>query len=233
MGPEKLEDVVDIPYPQHPHCATVLVLDTSASMSGNKIAELNEGLRILTDELQQDDLAVKRIDLAVITFGKGVELVRPFTGISAFEPPELVAGGYTPMGEAILEAVRVIDDRKEEYKRIGTDYYRPWIFLITDGQPTDMRKGDARWQEVIDAVHGGEESHKFLFWALGVDQANISLLSEISPPSRTPLMLKEAKWAEMFLWLSKSLSQISDSRIGEQISLENPVGPEGWGVIQL
>lgn len=233
MGPEKLEDVVDIPYPQHPHCATVLVLDTSASMSGNKIAELNEGLRILTDELMQDDLAVKRVDLAVITFGKGVELVRPFTGISAFDPPELVAGGYTPMGEAILEAVRVVEERKSEYKRIGTDYYRPWIFLITDGQPTDMRKGDSKWEEVINAVHEGEESHKFLFWALGVDHANTTLLREISPPGRTPLMLKEAKWGEMFLWLSKSLSQISDSRIGEQISLENPVGPEGWGIIQL
>lgn len=233
MDSEKLEDIVDIPYPQHPHCATVLVLDTSASMAGNKIAELNEGLKILDDELKNDDLAMKRIDLAVISFGKGVELVRPFTTISEFEPPELSAGGYTPMGEAILEAVRLVEERKNEYRDIGTDYYRPWIFLITDGQPTDMRRGDGRWQEVIDAVHTGEKERKFLFWALGVDQANMTLLKEISPPGRTPLMLQEAKWAEMFLWLSKSLSQISDSRIGEQISLESPVGPEGWGVIQL
>jgi len=233
MDSEKLEDIVDIPYPQHPHCATVLVLDTSASMAGNKIAELNEGLKILDDELKNDDLAIKRIDLAVISFGKGVELVRPFTTISGFEPPELVAGGYTPMGEAILEAVRLVEERKNEYRTIGTDYYRPWIFLITDGQPTDMRRGDSRWQEVIDAVHTGEKERKFLFWALGVDQANMTLLKEISPPGRTPLKLQEAKWDEMFLWLSKSLSQISDSRIGEQISLESPVGPEGWGVIQL
>lgn len=233
MDSEKLEDIVDIPYPQHPHCATVLVLDTSASMAGNKIAELNEGLKILDDELKNDDLAMKRIDLAVISFGKGVELVRPFATISEFEPPELVAGGYTPMGEAILEAVRLVEERKNEYRTIGTDYYRPWIFLITDGQPTDMRRGDGRWHEVIDAVHTGEKERKFLFWALGVDQANMTLLKEISPPGRTPLMLQEAKWADMFLWLSKSLSQISDSRIGEQISLESPVGPEGWGVIQL
>jgi len=233
MGLERLEDVVDIPYPQHPHCPTILVLDTSASMSGNKIAELNEGLQILTEELKEDDLAEKRIDLAVISFGKGVELIRPFTGISKFIPPELSAGGYTPMGEAILLAIEVVEKRKAEYREIGTDYYRPWIFLITDGQPTDMRKGDARWQEVVTAVHEGEKERKFLFWALGVDKANMALLKEISPPDRMPLMLKEARWAEMFLWLSKSLSKISDSGIGEQISLESPVGPEGWGVIQL
>ena len=233
MSGELLENLVDIPFPQHPHCATVLVLDTSASMSGNKINELNEGLRILADELMEDDLASKRIDLSIVTFGKGVEVVQNFVGIGEFEPPVLEAGGYTPMGEAILRSIQLIEERKSEYRAIGVDYYRPWIFLITDGQPTDMRKGDDRWNEVIRTVHEGEKDRKFLFWALGVDQANMTLLKEISPSNRTPLMLKEARWADMFLWLSRSLAQISDSQIGEQISLENPTGPDGWGIITL
>lgn len=224
---------MDIPYPQHPHCATVLVLDTSTSMQGNKIAELNEGLKILANELLDDDLAAKRIDLSIITFGKKVEVVQEFTGISKFEPPELEAGGYTPMGAAILEAVQLIEKRKTEYRELGIDYYRPWIFLITDGQPTDMRRGDDLWDEVISAVHNGEEERKFLFWALGVDQANMTILREISPSGRIPLQLKEARWSEMFLWLSRSLARISDSQIGEQIALDNPVSPDGWGVVPL
>nr|WP_319539946.1 VWA domain-containing protein [uncultured Methanospirillum sp.] len=233
MDSDTLEQLVDIPYPQHPHCATVLVLDTSASMKGAKIAELNEGLKILADELIQDDLAAKRIDLAIISFGRTVEVIQQFTGISQFEPPELEAGGYTPMGAAILEAASLIEKRKAEYRETGVDYYRPWIFLVTDGQPTDMSRGDARWQEVIQVIHGGEADRKFLFWALGVDQANMTVLRELSPPNRTPLQLKEAQWSDMFLWLSRSLAKISDSRIGEQISLENPTGPDGWGVVPL
>ena len=233
MDSDSLEQLVDIPFPQHPHCATVLVLDTSASMKGAKISELNEGLKILADELLADDLAAKRIDLAIITFGKIVEVVQPFTGITHFEPPELEAGGYTPMGAAILEAATLVEKRKEEYRETGVDYYRPWIFLITDGQPTDMSIGDARWQEVTKVIHAGDSDRKFLFWALGVDQANMRILKDLSPPNRTPLQLKEAQWSEMFLWLSRSLAKISDSRIGEQINLENPTGPEGWGTIPL
>ena len=202
MDPDSLEELVDIPYPQHPHCATVLVLDISASMKGAKISELNEGLKILADELLHDDLAAKRIDLAIITFGKKVEVVQPFCGITAFEPPELEAGGYTPMGAAIKEAARLIEERKAEYRETGIDYYRPWIFLITDGQPTDMSRGDALWQEVTGIIHGGESDRKFLFWALGVDQANMSVLRDLSPPNRIPLQLREARWSEMFLWLS-------------------------------
>ncbi|MFH0968199.1 MAG: VWA domain-containing protein [Methanobacteriota archaeon] len=233
MDSDNLEQLVDIPYPQHPHCATVLVLDTSTSMKGGKISELNEGLKILADELLDDDLAAKRIDLAIITFGRTVEIVQPFTGITKFEPPELEAGGYTPMGAAILEAARLIEQRKSEYRETGVDYYRPWIFLITDGQPTDMTRGDARWQEVTGVIHAGEAERKFLFWALGVDQANMAILRDLSPPNRTPLQLKEARWSEMFLWLSRSPAKISDSRIGDQINLENPTGPDGWGVIPL
>ena len=137
------------------------------------------------------------------------------------------------MGAAILQAATLIEERKSEYRETGVDYYRPWIFLITDGQPTDMSRGDARWQEVTGLIHGGEAERRFLFWALGVDQANMTILRELSPPTRTPLQLKEARWSEMFLWLSRSLAKISDSRIGDQINLENPTGPDGWGTIPL
>ncbi len=38
-----LEQRVEIANPQHPHCATVLVVDTSSSMSGDKIRQLRPG----------------------------------------------------------------------------------------------------------------------------------------------------------------------------------------------
>ena len=230
---ERLSDLVDIPYPQHPHCATILILDTSASMEGYKINELNEGLAIFAAELMMDELARKRIEIAILSFGEAVTKVCDFTSITEFTPPVLKAGGFTPMGEAILTAISMIEVRKQEYREFGIDYYRPWIFLITDGQPTDMRSGDERWNEVITAIHTGEAEQKFLFWALGVDQANFTVLRALSPPGRIPLQLNETRFADMFVWLSKSLSKISDSMIGERIILENPAGPDGWGSIPL
>ncbi|MCX6693218.1 MAG: VWA domain-containing protein [Methanomicrobiales archaeon] len=226
-----LEEIVDIAYPQQPHCPTVLVLDTSASMAGFKIDQLNSGLAIFKDELVADELARKRVDIAVISFGKGVNVVHSFSSIEDFPPPVLEADGFTPMGKAISAAIEMVEKRKKEYRDTGVDYYRPWIFLITDGHPTDMQPGDNLWNEVISRVHNGERDKKFLFWALGVDKANIQILSQITPPTRPPLMLKETHFAEMFVWLSKSLATISDSRIGEQITIENPTGPQGWGSV--
>lgn len=230
---ESLEDMVTIPYPQHPHCATVLILDTSSSMNGTKIHELNEGLQIFTSELMADELARKRVDVAIITFGSKVDVVQEFTGIGDFTPPVLTAHGFSPMGQAILKGIELVKERKEEYRNLGIDYYRPWIFVITDGYPTDMRRDDELWNTVLQAVHSGEADQKFLFWMLGVDPADMQILKEISPYNRVPLKLKETRFADMFIWLSKSLTKISDSRIGENIMLETPIGPEGWGIITL
>src|SRR5881397_57190 len=100
----ELEERIEIANPQQPHCATVLVLDTSGSMNGEKIAALNEGLKIFHKEVSKDELASKRVDLATVTFGSGATVLHDFAMITELESPELTAAGSTPMGEAILKA---------------------------------------------------------------------------------------------------------------------------------
>ena len=226
-----IEDIVDIAYPQQPHCPTILILDTSGSMMVNdKIRRLNEGIRLFKDEIGKDELARKRLDLAVISFGQRVNVIRDFTSIDEFEPEELVADGLTPMGEAIKTAAKMLDRRKEEYKKEGIDYYRPWIFLITDGEPTDMNEGDELWNEVISLVHDGEREGKFLFFAVGVENADLETLGKIAPPTRVPVKLKDNNFRDMFLWLSKSQSKVSASGVGDQIVLDDPF-VFGWAEI--
>ena len=60
-----------------PRCPCVLVLDRSGSMTGDRIDELNAGLRQFRDELLADDLAARRVELAVVPFGP--EPSRPTT----------------------------------------------------------------------------------------------------------------------------------------------------------
>src|SRR3989442_3935907 len=124
----KLQDRIEIANPQQPHCATVLLLDTSGSMAGEKIAALNEGLKLFREEVSKDDLAAKRVDLAVLTFGSAVTVLSQFSSVEDTEVRELEASGSTPMGEAILRAADLIEDRKRQYKAQGIDYYRPWVF---------------------------------------------------------------------------------------------------------
>ena len=74
-----------------PRCACVLLLDTSGSMQGAPLAQLNLGLRSFKDELLADSLAAKRVEIAVLSFGDGPQLVTDFCDAASFAPPTLTA----------------------------------------------------------------------------------------------------------------------------------------------
>jgi uncharacterized protein YegL len=202
-----------------PRCPCLLLLDASGSMSGTPISELNAGLVTFKDELAADSLAVKRVEVAVITFGP-VKVESSFHTAPNFFPPHLQASGDTPMGAAIKQGLDMIKQRKEEYKANGISYYRPWIFLITDGAPTD------EWQSAAALIREGEANRSFAFFAIGVQDANMEILKQIAV--REPLKLQGLKFREFFLWLTGTMKRVSDSTPGTPVLLPPP---SGWSEV--
>ena len=205
-----------------PRCPCILLLDVSYSMSGNPIDELNRGLETFRDELLSDDLAAKRVEIAVVTFGNNVTVDSGFVSAADFYPPRLSADGSTPMGEAIEKSLTLLKDRKAEYNANGVSYYRPWIFLITDGAPTD----EGNYPNSAASISNGEQHKEFAFYAVGVEGANMQKLEEIT--TREPLRLRGLSFNELFQWLSSSLRSVADSNPGDAVALNSP---EGWAVI--
>lgn len=204
-----------------PRCACVLLLDVSSSMSGERIRLLNEGLVAFQRALQADDLACMRVEVAIVTFGGDVEVAQHFVTADEFVPSSLTTSGDTPMGEAINMTLDIIDQRKRVYRQNGLPYYRPWIFLVTDGYPTDKA-----WAAAAQRVKEADGSQKVAFFAVGVQGADMNRLAQMS--MRQPVKLKGLNFREMFVWLSASLTSVSHSQIGEQVPLESPAG---WAAI--
>lgn len=199
-----------------PRCPCVLLLDTSGSMGGMPIQQLNEGIRTFKQELMQDALATKRVEVAIVTFGP-VTIEADFHTVPNFHPRELDTTGDTPMGAAITTGIEMVARRKKEYKEHGIAYYKPWIILITDGAPTD------EYAKAAAAVREGEGGKSFAFFAIGVEGANMDILKQISV--RAPLKLRGLMFREFFLWLSASMKMVSAKNPGNAVNL---LPPAGW-----
>ncbi len=206
-----------------PRVPCVLLLDVSSSMMGDKIAELNSGLGVYKEELVSDSLASKRVEVAVVTFGGTVDVVVDFTTAENFQAPVLEPNADTPMGAAINRAIEMVTDRKATYRENGIAFYRPWIFMITDGAPTD------EWRGAAERVKSGEQSKAFSFFAVGVEGADMSVLSQIA--SREPLRLRGLRFRDLFQWLSNSQQSVSRSTPGDDVPLSNPTTPDGWASV--
>jgi uncharacterized protein YegL len=220
MSLANLEDSVKFADNAEPRCPCVLLLDTSGSMAGAAIDALNRGLRTFQAALAENSLASKRVEIAVVAFNDAVEVVQPFVTADQFEPPTLAAGGRTSMGGAIAAALDMVDAEKAKYKEFGVTYYRPWIFMITDGAPTDsVDQASARLKE-------DERQNRIAFFAVGVAGADVARLKQIAV--REPLMLQELKFEELFVWLSNSMGRVSESRPGDQTALP---AVSGWAAV--
>ncbi|MEI2578639.1 vWA domain-containing protein [Scytonema sp. PRP1] len=171
-----LEDNIEFAVNPETRCPVVLLLDTSGSMSGERIDQLNLGVTTFKQEVEQDPTASLRVEVAVITFDNSAQVVQDFVTINQFIPPVLQAIGRTSTGQGIELALDTIEKRKSVYKNNGVQYYRPWLFLITDGSPTDS------WQQAAQRAKQAVADGKLSFFAVGVQGADMATLGQIASP---------------------------------------------------
>jgi len=217
--PVGLPEFVDNPEPR---CPVLLLLDTSYSMTGAPISELNQGISAFNQSVRQDITATLRVEVALITFGGSVRLLQDFITIDEFVPQTFTARGNTLMGEAIVYALDLLEDRKSTYRSNGIQYYQPWVVLITDGAPTDD------WQQAAQRVRQSENDKKISFFAIAVQGADINTLKQISPVNRPPMLLNGLNFKDMFIWLSQSMARVSSGKVGGGMT---DLPPIGWGQI--
>ena len=195
------DDLIENPSSR---CACMVVLDTSASMGGAPIEQLNAGFKLFLQSLHDDEVADCSGEVAVLTAGGNVTEVLPFTTAMNIEScATFSAGGMTPLGSAVDKALDMLEQRKAQYRNNGVAYYQPWLVIISDGAPNDA------WQAAARRAKNLSAQRKLVSLTIGVEGADLQILGEFS--SRPAIKLDGLKFAQFFEWLSASMSRVSAS----------------------
>ena len=150
------------------------LIDTSGSMKGKKMGELNTVMEELIPEIRRVGEADTEVKVAVLTFSTEVRwMYSTPIAIEDFEWARLRASGVTSMGAAFKElSLRM---SRNSYLNSPSLSFAPVIFLMTDGYPSDdYREGLKELQS--------NSWYKFgLKAALGIgDEANDDVLAEFT-----------------------------------------------------
>jgi len=179
----------------------VLVLDTSGSMAGTKIDELNKGIYEFASTIRGTYEMAAALDIAVVTFSSSVEVINEFIPGDKFQPRPIHAHGATSMGNAVLKAIDLIRERSMAYRSQGIKYYRPWLWLMSDGEPTDD------WEHAAEVAQQAERRKELKMFTVAIGQdCNIDILKRFSDSK--PISISGLKFSRMFMWLSSSLESI-------------------------
>lgn len=215
--------------PENPEekCTCALVIDTSGSMSGRPINELNDAIQNFHEEIKQDTELSEKLEVSLITFDSVVEtLVEPSLG-NNFSMPTLDTGGSTKLVDGVREGIDKVEARKDWYKQTGQPHKRPWVILMTDGAPDSDQDIDGLSQEIEEGAKGKH----FVFFPVGVQDANMDVLKQLSidvtmedgekwevPPAK----LQGLKFKEFFEWLSNSLKGVAEADRGDKVDMPDP-----------
>jgi uncharacterized protein YegL len=196
-----------------------LLLDTSSSMAESGISQLNAALPSLRGALSDNPNIARAGEIAVITFGKDGVQVRdpaerppfdpssPYVPVSEFRLSTLQAGNTTPMTQAIQLGLQLVTARKEELRAQGVGMaFRPLMFVVTDGQPTDAEgRFSTDYRSLLPVIQERERLKQLLFYAIGVDQANESVLRELAPEEGQHHKLAGLDFARVIMLVSASV----------------------------
>jgi uncharacterized protein YegL len=195
----------------------IIIVDGSASMSGDPILQLNQGLVQLEKELKADATASIRVQLLIIRIGDldSVDVLTDWTDAINFTAPVVMANGSTPLGKGALVALDKIVEQKRAYDHNGISSKRPWLFLISDGAPTDPD-----WEAAAQKCQDAERSNKVVVFPIGTTSADLDALGRFS--TRGSKQLDGLQFRELFVWLSRSVSSASKASPGTAVQLAPP-----------
>ena len=201
----------------------ILLLDTSGSMHGERIEQLNQAVRDMMESFKQQEKMETTIEVSIITFGATVDFHltankaenKYFKSASEIQWEDLVADGMTPMGMAINMAKGMLEDKGV----IASNAYRPTVVLISDGNPTDD------WQNAMKSFINEGRSSKCARMSLGIGTGfSPDALNQFKSDQHELFVAEDAKEIASFfkaVTMSVTSRMNSNNKNAVEVSIQN------------
>lgn len=190
-----------------------LLLDTSGSMCGQPIEAIHQGIKALLSDLRSDPQAIETAYLSVITFDSSARQLIPLTELMAFQEPNLIASGSTALGDALKLLDKCIDKEIRKSSDTQKGDWKPLIFIMTDGMPTDS------WEKVADKIKK-KKLGNIIACAAGPDADDTALKRITEIVIRLDTLQPDSLKA-FFQWVSSSIKVTSQSVA--QVAADAPI----------
>ena len=180
----------------------VILVDTSGSMISEQ-HHLIEGLEELKWNLSNDEKACSTTELCIITFNNDARVAEPFGPVSKMIVPDIHCRGLTAMHAAVDAGLQAIEKRLSEYRERGISYYRPMMYLLTDGEANDPDNG------AFDRLRQLQEDKKISFFPVAVgEDVNMEMLCSFRP-DHVIFTVERGCISKAFDWLYENSSRTS------------------------
>lgn len=203
-----------------------LLLDCSGSMRGEPIEAVRQGVKALLSELRSDPQALETAYLSVITFSSSARQITPLTELMLFKEPEIDAVGATALGGALHVLMDCMKNEVRQSTATQKGDWRPLVFILTDGVPTDIEE----FRYAVDELKSAKTAN-IIACAAGA-KADTTYLKQITDNVLIMNTLSAGDMAQFFAWVSSSVKMSSkhlDSKPGGAIELPPP--PQGFVIV--
>lgn len=196
-----------------------LLVDTSGSMRGEPIESVKTGLNSMLSSLRRDPSSLESVHLAILTFDQQVKELVPLTALEDFVLPDITTPEFGPThaGAALKHLHRAVEREviRSTPERKGD--WRPLLFILTDGRPSDSRVYK-EWTPKVQALNFGT-----IVGCAAGPEADSKSLESLCSHVVTLDTVDGSSFEQFFKWVSASVTAGSKSMgVTSSVSLPPP-----------
>lgn len=221
----RFEETPRIESINNEHMSVAVLLDTSGSVSGAQIRNIEQNINHLKQNICENAQASKCVDICIIAFDDQVRILQDWCPIKDMQPVELSAAGTTNLNGAVVAGIDKIRERSLVYAQNGVVEKKPYLIVLTDG--CDTVAGNVDEAAALAAKRIEQGKLKLFFLGFGYyDKNTASQLCAGNGGWCFEVKDGDYNFNDFFDFVGNSVKAASVSAPGQSLQVSTPIGTD-------